>query len=126
MRWMPGLKRHKSRQDFGQAAEEAAVRLLKKKGHKIIRRNYAIRDGELDIISRRQDTLVFTEVRARKYGAMVRPEETVDRRKQAKIRHTAQAWLLAHPCDDACRFDVIACYEEADGRLRLEHYENAF
>ena len=123
---MPGSKTPDRRRDFGLVAEEAAVRLLKGKGQRIVARNFAVRDGEIDIISRTKDTLIFTEVRARKFGAMVRPEDTVDARKQAKIRRTAQAWLLQHPTELACRFDVVACYEGADGSLSLEYYKDAF
>jgi len=62
------------RQQFGEAAEALAARLLKKRGYKIIETNYRTPLGEVDIIARDGDTLVFVEVKARQTGQFGAPK----------------------------------------------------
>lgn len=110
---------------FGRRAEEEAVRFLRRKGHRILKRNHAFAGGEIDIISRDGEVLVFTEVRARADGTD--PEATVDRTKQAHIRRTAEHYLLHYGQDTpVCRFDVVAIRVDDKGKRSLIHYEDAF
>ena len=76
----------------------------------MVERNYRSPYGEIDLIMRHARTLVFVEVRYRKSAQFGSPAETVDRRKQVKIRATAEHYLQRHiqGAGVTCRFDVVA------------------
>lgn len=90
-------------------------------------RNYNTRGGELDLVMREADTLVFVEVRFRKSDAYGTPAETVTRSKQQKLLRTAQLFLLAHKDwqHKPCRFDIVAARPGESG-LQFEWIKNAF
>lgn len=111
-----------SRQAFGRWAEGLAARAYRRRGFEIIDRNWRCRDGEIDLIVRRHDLLVFVEVKARRSGRLGTAASAVDHRKQRRLRRLAAAWLATHPVGRAeIRFDVAAI----DG-VRLEIIEAAF
>lgn len=93
----------------GAAAEDAALRLLERRGLKLIARNARFRGGELDLVMREDETLVIVEVRARSASRYASAAESVDARKRAKIVLAAQLFLAAHPehAERAVRFDVV-------------------
>ena len=99
----------KGKRGWGQAGEEYASELLKKNGYKILGRNFKCKIGEIDIIAKDRDTLVFVEVKARwskKYGT---PQEAVNSRKLYKIRRTGEYYLMTHPNSPRkLRIDVVA------------------
>ena len=106
----------------GKQGEDAAARFLIRNGYDILTRNYAIRQGEVDIIAEQNGVVVFAEVKARS-GDFMLPREAVDARKQRRIIVAAQHYLGATgKSGHFCRFDVIEVY--ADGRI--EHIEDAF
>ena len=111
--WKPNRN---DRRTSGQAAEDAARRHLGARGLKVIRRNYQTRRGEIDLVMRDGDTLVFVEVRSRGRGAMVSPAESVDARKQRRLIAAAEHFLTRHPrlADRPTRFDVVAIDTAAD------------
>lgn len=76
----------------------------------MVERNYRSPYGEIDLIMRHASTLVFVEVRYRRSVQFGSPAETVDRRKQVKIRATAEHYLQRHiqGAGVSCRFDVVA------------------
>jgi len=92
----------------GAQAEDLACAHLERAGLKLVSRNYRCAQGEIDLIMDDRDTLVFVEVRYRRSNAFGTPAESVDRRKQARLRAAAGHYLLEHSADRACRFDVIA------------------
>ncbi len=111
----------------GQQAEERARRYLGKQGLKLITRNYRSPYGEIDLIMRERETLVFIEVRYRRNPAFGLPAETVDWRKQNKLRATAEHYLLSNKKqrDRPCRFDVMAISgDNKDGVI--DWYPDAF
>lgn len=118
-----------SRKDLGNRGEDETVKLLSSMGWQVLERNYRCRIGELDIVAR--DTtgaLVFVEVRSRTGVSHGLPEESVDYRKQNKLRMLAQQYLLAHPklANSSCRFDVVAVYFDEDGKKKfIRHIPNA-
>lgn len=119
-----------NRKEIGNKGETESCLHLCKMGYKVIHRNYRCRIGEIDIIAVDPGgVLVFVEVRSRtkvKHGI---PEESVDFRKQNKLRMLAQQYLLAHPklSNSPCRFDVIAVYFDENHRIKsINHIENAF
>ena len=94
----------------GQQAEERARRYLCKQGLKLVTRNYRSPYGEIDLIMRERETLVFVEVRYRRNQAFGLAVETVDWRKQHKLRATAEHYLQNEKTsrDRPCRFDIMA------------------
>ncbi len=77
---------------------------------KLVCRNYSIRAGEIDLVMYDGNTLVFIEVRQRTGISFGRPEETLGRSKQRKLRRVAEHFLQHHPglAKEACRFDVFS------------------
>jgi putative endonuclease len=97
-----------ARQEAGAQAEEVAARFLAAQGLEIVARNFRTRQGEIDVVARDGDTLVFVEVRLRTrtdYGGAL---ESVDERKQRCIARAANGYLGAlGGREPPCRFDVI-------------------
>lgn len=109
----------------GRDTEERAWRALEARGMHLLARNYRSRRGEIDLVVRDGDSVVFVEVRyrgQRGYGSAV---ESVDRRKQARLVACAQHYLQQHPhaARQPCRFDVVSV-NGADGTT--EWIRNAF
>ncbi len=107
-----------SRAVRGAAAEDSAVRFLERAGLRTIDRNVRCRFGEIDIVAREDDCLVFVEVRLRasqKFGGAV---GSVDARKQQRLVGAARWFLGSNPrfANEPCRFDVIAV-SEIDGAV---------
>ena len=93
----------------GEQAEALAVRHIEQDGVRVLERNYRVRGGELDCIALDGDTLVFIEVRYRKNTRFGGAGASIDARKQQRIIHAAQIYLLKNPRQAArpCRFDCI-------------------
>ncbi len=91
----------------GLSAEGRAAALLFAKGFRIVARRWRSGVGEIDIVARRRNLLVFVEVKARR--DLDSAAEAVTARQQQRIIAAAQAWLAAHPEDGACdiRFDAV-------------------
>ena len=109
--------------DKGAKYEEQAALFLEKAGFKILDRNWACPMGELDIVARKGDTLVFAEVRERSNPGYGTPAESVTPAKRAKIIKTAMAYMNARrPEAETFRFDVIGIVPGEPP----EHIEDAF
>lgn len=120
-----GSKPRDPRHVLGRKAEKLAVQKLRAEGHRILATNYAFQGGEIDIISRLDEMIVFTEVRARADGIL--PEATVNIAKQRRICRTAQYYLQQQTTElPLCRFDVIAVRVAENGSMTMVHYEDAF
>jgi len=92
----------------GNRMEDTAARHLSNAGLKIIERNFRSRFGEIDLIARDGNTLVFVEVRFRRSNRFGGAGISVDWRKQRKLLATANSYLQYRRLDCPCRFDVIA------------------
>ena len=113
-------------QAFGQKAESIAIRRLKKAGYKIVTRNYRNRIGEIDIVARDGDTLVFVEVKARRSARYGDPKHALTRAKQRKISMVALEYLKSTGQGSTkARFDVVAITAPAS-EPRIEIIKNAF
>ena len=100
-----------------------------KQGHEIVARNFHKRVGEIDIISKIGEFVVFTEVKTRKRYSLVSGLEAVNFTKQRKIVLTADAWLTENPTDLQPRYDiaVVTVTNGEDPEVtRIEIYEDAF
>ena len=116
----------------GRLAEDIAAETLKKKGLRILERNFGNKFGEIDIIAQDKDTLVFVEVKAKKGVDFGSPEEMISRGKLQKIRNMAMVYLEGKSLPAGrqglpCRIDVIAVVLDPNDQLtRLTHYENVY
>ena len=95
-------------QQRGQQAETWACEYLQAQGFQVLSRNYRLRGGELDLIGRDGDYLVFVEVRYRSSEAFGGALHSISLAKQQRIIRTAQHYLMRYPVDSPCRFDVLA------------------
>ena len=112
----------------GRRGEKLASRFLRSRGYKILYRNFKDRrGGEIDIVCRDGDTLVFVEVKTRGGEEFGRPIEAVDRQKQLRVSKGGLAWLrlLDNP-DVTFRFDVVEVLMPDEGEVRCELIQNAF
>ena len=112
----------------GAHGEKLACRFLRRKGYKILYRNFKGRSGgEIDIVCRDCDTLVFVEVKTRTREDFGRPITAVDREKKKRISRGGLNWLrmLDNP-DILFRFDVVEVIIVEDASPRLELIKNAF
>lgn len=97
----------------GTKYEEVAAEYLEKLGYQIVEKNYRCRSGEIDLIAKDGDYLVFCEVKYRSDSASGHPLEAVDGRKQSIIVKCARVYLMAHHLDEmAVRFDVVGIYRD--------------
>ena len=111
----------------GDAAEERACRHLEGSGFTIVKRNFRTRGGEIDIVARKEDALVFVEVRSREVPGFGTPEESVTPAKRRRIVAAARHYLSKVPPSSwrEARFDVIAIEGSGDA-AELRHYPAAF
>jgi len=107
--------------ETGQKAENLAAAFLQAKGFTIIEKNFRAKVGEIDLVAKDQDEVVFVEVRARATRGFGGAAASVGGAKRRKLIKAAQLWLQARGWGGACRFDVVA----VDGG-RLEHLPAAF
>ena len=101
----------------GRKAEDVACAHLLQAGLALTTRNYRSPFGEIDLVMQERDTLVFVEVRYRSSDDFGTPAETVDARKQARLRATAEHYLQNTPraSKKACRFDIVALTGNGEG-----------
>ncbi|ATW24588.1 hypothetical protein DCMF_07130 [Candidatus Formimonas warabiya] len=101
---------------------------MKKRGYRIIERNYRSRLGEIDIIGEKAGTLVFVEVKTKTSLAFGLPQENVNYRKQEKVKKIAQVYLAAtRQFHRQVSFCVVAVQLDREGNLvKIEVFEEAF
>jgi putative endonuclease len=110
---------------LGDRGERMAARFLRRQGMRILMRGYTAHHGEIDLIARDGDTLVFVEVKTRRQGV---PAEAVTPEKQRRITLAALHFLREHRLlEQRCRFDIVAIVWPDDRRdPQIEHIPNAF
>ncbi|RKY89283.1 YraN family protein [candidate division KSB1 bacterium] len=115
------------RKGIGRYGEDIACNYLRKRGYKIIERNFRRSDGEIDIVAEFQGTLVFIEVKTNKKGGFGEPEFRVTQKKQKQIGKMANIYLQEMNLYNIdCRFDVLAIKLEKDGFVKINHIKDAF
>ena len=111
----------------GRLGEDAACELLRSKGFRIVERNWRVRAGEVDVIARRGEVLVFAEVKSRTGTAFGEPEESVTPAKARRLRALAAEYLAQAEERGEVRFDVIAVMLDSAGVvLEIRHLADAF
>jgi putative endonuclease len=113
---------------LGKRGENLACQFLRKNGYKILYRNFRGRTGgEIDVVCRDGDTLVFVEVKTRTGEDFGRPFEAIDRDQRKRISRGGLAWLrLLDDPDILFRFDVVEVIIAEGAEPRLEMIQNAF
>ena len=110
----------------GKKGEDIACAYLKSRGYRIVERNYRCPFGEIDIVARDGDAIVFVEVKSRKSEEFGDPQLAVGLEKQKKVSRISLMYLKEkhlYPCD--ARFDVVAIKMLPDGST-IELIQNAF
>ncbi len=115
------------RRNVGILGENLAKNFLKKRGYRILESNYRCREGEIDIIARHRDSLVFVEVRTKRSLEFGSPEESITPTKMERLRAVAAHYQQTHNNLPASwRIDVVAVeIDQKDKPLRIELIENA-
>ena len=115
------------RRETGILGEKLAGDFLRRNGYHILETNYRCSEGEIDIIARYEDTLVFIEVRTKRSLEFGSPEESITPAKMKKLRDVTAHYLQNHDNLPASwRIDVVAIELDWNGQLsRLEIIENA-
>lgn len=116
-----------NRQTLGKMGEEVAANYLQKQGYQILDRNYRCSFGEIDIIARENNELVFIEVKTRTSIEFGLPQESVTKKKQLRIRKIAIHYLNnIHPGFSELRFDVVSILIQGNKAPKIEIIKNAF
>ena len=111
------------RHETGKIGEDLSVEYLIQKGYKIIERNFECRQGEIDIIAKDGDILVFVEVKSRSNPNYGNPEDFVDLKKQVNIIKAADAYIELMGYEGEVRFDIVSVYLDTN---KIELIKDAF
>ncbi len=113
---------------LGNAGEREAARFLRGLGYQVLERRYRTPLGELDLVARDGNCIVFVEVKTRRSNEAGQPFESVDRRKQLQLTKLALAFLKQRGwLEQPARFDVISIvWPETANVPEITHYRNAF
>lgn len=112
---------------LGRQGEKLALRFLRRKGCKVVTRNYRCAGGELDLVVLYDEVVVFVEVKTRTGRTHADPEDAVNFPKQQRMTRAARIFLhQTDSLDRPFRFDVVAITREDDGELAIEHFVDAF
>jgi putative endonuclease len=116
-----------NKRQTGTLGEKLACDFLYRNGYEIIETNFRCPEGEIDIVARQGDTLVFVEVRTKTSRGYGRPEESITPTKMARLRTAAARYEAAHfNLPESRRIDVIAIEMDTGGMVsRIELIENA-
>ena len=112
---------------LGSWGEALAGRFLQDKGYQILDTNYRTSHGEVDIVARDGEELVFVEVRTRRRGSFGAPEESLSKAKVQRLVNTCEAYLQNAPeAGAAWRVDLVCVYLDAAGKLEgVQHLPHA-
>lgn len=116
------------RHTLGHDGERIAEKSLRAKGLRVLARRYVTPTGELDLVMRDRQTVVFVEVKTRHGNALADPQDAVNRGKQRRLLKAAEWFLHDRKLEDQpCRFDVVSIVIPGDDQDPVvEHFEDAF
>jgi putative endonuclease len=115
------------RHELGHRGERVAEQYLKQRGLKTVSRHFNTPVGELDLVMRDGDTVVFVEVKTRRDRKYADPEDAIRRDKRRRMTRAAR-WFVheKHWEEKPCRFDVLSVILPAGGQPQIEHFADAF
>jgi len=121
-----------AKQKIGEIGEDLAAKYLKRKGYKIIQRNYREKWGEIDIIAQKKNDLVFVEVKTIAYyrfpqtkNPSLLPEDEITTKKINNLNKTILYYLNKNKIDNSYQLDLITIkIDKTNKKYRLKHYKN--
>ncbi len=117
----------KSRLELGALGEEAASQYIRRRGYRILERNYRNRTGEIDIIAQDGQVIVFIEVKTRSSDEYGLPVDAVTKTKQSRLIRSASYYLKRRSAPLECRFDVVSIIMGQNNKPRkIELIKDAF
>lgn len=114
----------RSKIDTGNKGENLAAEFLLQKGYELVARNYRYKHAEIDLIVKRNDVLVFVEVKTRSSTSFGEPEAFVDTKKAAKIFEGAEQYTYENNWNGNIRFDIVSV--KPGPKPEVVHFEDAF
>jgi len=111
--------------ELGKKGEQLAIGFLLEKGYVIVEKNYHYRKAEIDIIAKKENTLVVVEVKTRSTNYFGNPEEFVNPKKIKLLTMAIDDYVIKNDLDVEVRFDIIAIVKKHD-KFTIEHLEDAF
>ena len=111
--------------ELGKQGEGIATEHLASSGYRILKRNFRFGKAEVDIVARKNNRMVFVEVKTRRSPFLSKPEFTIPLKKQRQMIKAADGYLKQHDIDLESRFDVITVIVN-DASNRIDHLEGAF
>lgn len=109
----------------GFEGEGLAITFLEKKGYQLLERNYRYKRSEIDLIVKKDNWLVFVEVKTRSSTAFGFPEEFVDYKKAEKILEGADQYMYEANWNGNVRYDIVSIVLK-EGEPEIHHFEDAF
>ena len=116
-----------AKDDLGRRGEDLAAEYLESEGMRLVERNWRCSQGEIDLVARDGDELVFVEVKTRSSLGYGHPLEAITVAKLARLRRLAGAWCAAHPGQHGLvRIDAVAIVAPVFGAVVVEHLKRVF
>ena len=116
-----------AKDELGRRGERIAERHLLARGYRLVERNWRCRHGEIDLVVRDADALVFVEVKTRSTTRFGHPFEAITPVKLARLRRLAGLWCDAHPEQRGrVRIDAVAVLAPRDAEPHVEHLAGVF
>lgn len=112
--------------EIGNIGEQAVCDYLMKSGYEILKRNFTVKGGEIDIIAGKNDTVCFVEVKTRKHSALTSGEEAITLAKRKHIIYAAERYLCTLSSLPKCRFDVAVVDMKDNAVMKVKYYVSAF
>lgn len=112
--------------EIGNIGEQAVCDYICKNGYEIMKRNFTVKGGEIDIIAKKNDTVCFIEVKTRKHSALASGEYALTVAKRRHIIYAAERFLNTLSDVPKCRFDVAVVEMKNEKVIKLKYYVNAF
>lgn len=117
----------KESKDLGKAGEQKVVEYLGRLGWEILEMNFRSHHGEIDIIAKDRNIIIFIEVKNYSYRSYCPPAYSIRKAKKSCIIFSAKYYLMLKNIKNInCRFDVVTLYKNSKGEQKTEHFKNAF
>ncbi|MGN1102064.1 MAG: YraN family protein [Huintestinicola sp.] len=115
-----------SKSETGKLGEELTAYYLEKSGYEIIRRNFRIKGGEIDIIAKKDGIIAFVEVKTRDISALESGAQAVGQRKRSLIINAAKEYSFRYPHELQPRFDISEVTVKNGKAVKFSYLDNAY